>query len=445
MSKKFKINPITGKMDLVSEESLQLQTAPQEAVRFGLLYNHYTAIDERGLANIGWRVPTFEELFYDLAAHVGDILTSGGILKSTDDLFFNTPNVGATNAVNFNGVGSGIRDTDGLFYNLKNTAYLMASDLGDGRIVSGSFLTGVLGIILMRHTAGIGIYTGGDLYEGSSIRLIRAATADELLLNDGSPCDSYVGNDGRSYSTVKIGDKVWMNENLAETQFANGDPIPEVTDTNTWIAQTTAAMCKYNNDSANVFREIIPERSVNLAAGEKLILGESLSGTGTDTDPLGVNPESIPEQYWEEIPELNAIQPVGQKVFFSEATHAYGYQVNTASKSKYVTRIGNLDLHRTLPIQNRIRRYVESHDGTFLYWLHPDNSTLKADGTPADLSGETGNVKLCKPGYYFKLTKDGNVVRRMFSEFPITGYLYRPPMSIAPWYSTYDNVNNRAV
>ncbi|MCW0484078.1 hypothetical protein [Gaoshiqia sediminis] len=132
----------------------------------------------------------------------------------------------------------------------------------------------------------------------------------------------------------------------------------------------------------------------------------------------------------------------GRKV--TEATHAYGYQVDTTSKSKYVTRIGNLDLHRTLPIQNRIRRYMESHGGQFLYWLHPHDSTLKADGTPADLSGATGNVKLYKPGYYFKLTKDGNVVRRMFSEFPITGYLYRPPMSIAPWYSTYDNVNNRA-
>lgn len=128
----------------------------------------------------------------------------------------------------------------------------------------------------------------------------------------------------------------------------------------------------------------------------------------------------------------------------TEATHAYGYQVDTTSKTKYPTRIGNLDLHRDLPIQNRIRRYVESHDGQFLYWLHSQNSSLRADGSAADLSGESGRVMLFKPGYYFKLEVDGNLVRRMFSEYPITGYTYRPPAAIAAWYSTYDNVNNKA-
>ena len=128
----------------------------------------------------------------------------------------------------------------------------------------------------------------------------------------------------------------------------------------------------------------------------------------------------------------------------TEATHAYGYQVDTTSKSKYVTRVGNLDLHRTLPIQTRIRRYVESPAGQFMYWLHPQNSSLKADGSPADLSGASGNVMLYLPTHYFKITVDGTIVTRMFSEFPLDGYIKRPAMSVAPWYSTYDNVNNRA-
>jgi len=133
---------------------------------------------------------------------------------------------------------------------------------------------------------------------------------------------------------------------------------------------------------------------------------------------------------------------VGRKV--SEVTHMYGYQVDTTSKSKYVTRIGSLDLHSTLPVQTRIRRYMEAPGGQFMYWLHPQNSTLKADGTAADLSGASGNVRLYKPGYYFKLEVDGNIVRRKFSEFPLPGYIFRPPASIAPFYSTYDNVNDKA-
>ncbi|MGD9930128.1 MAG: FISUMP domain-containing protein [Mangrovibacterium sp.] len=370
MGRKYKINPVTGKHDLISEESLVVQSAPQEAVEFGLLYNHHAAIDERGLANIGWRVPTFDELFYDLAAHVGDISTSGGILKSTDDMFFNAPNVGATNAVNFNGVGSGIRDSDGLFYNLKLAAYLMASDLGDGRIVSGALLNGVIGILLMRNEAGLGIYNGGDQYEGTSIRLVREATPDELLLNDGSPCANYVGNDGRSYGTVKIGDKVWMNENLAETKFANGDPITEVTDTNTWIAQTTAAMCKYNNDAENVFREVIPERSVNLAAGEKLILGESLSGTGTESDPLGVNPAVLPEQLWEPA-GTDAIKPVDttKKVLIgsdSADDRESKVQINSGIYLHRIASMQDIPYDNNV-VNNGITMYAYNHSGGLGY------------------------------------------------------------------------------
>jgi uncharacterized protein (TIGR02145 family) len=56
--------------------------------------------------------------------------------------------------------------------------------------------------------------------------------------------------DGNSYNTVKIGDQVWMAENLRTTHYANGDPIEKVTDNTDWSNLTTGAYCWYGNDSA---------------------------------------------------------------------------------------------------------------------------------------------------------------------------------------------------
>src|SRR3989339_1994014 len=79
----------------------------------------------------------------------------------------------------------------------------------------------------------------------------------------------------------------------------------------------------------------------------------------------------------------------------------YGYEVDLASRSKIKTRIGNMDLHRSLPIQNQIARYIENPDGSVKYWLHPQSSLKKFDNlSPADLTGVDGNVQLWVPGFY---------------------------------------------
>ena len=50
--------------------------------------------------------------------------------------------------------------------------------------------------------------------------------------------------------TVTICSQVWMCKNLDVSTYRNGDPIPKVTDPNTWANLTTGAYCYYNNDSA---------------------------------------------------------------------------------------------------------------------------------------------------------------------------------------------------
>ena len=58
--------------------------------------------------------------------------------------------------------------------------------------------------------------------------------------------------DGNTYQIVKIGDQVWMAENLKVTRYRNGESIPNVTDNSQWTNLSTGARCAYNNDNNNV-------------------------------------------------------------------------------------------------------------------------------------------------------------------------------------------------
>src|SRR6056297_3651224 len=69
---------------------------------------------------------------------------------------------------------------------------------------------------------------------------------DDDLVNEGTVTDI----DGNVYSTVQIGDQVWMAENLKTTTYNDGTSIDLVTDDTDWENNTTGAYCWYDNDEA---------------------------------------------------------------------------------------------------------------------------------------------------------------------------------------------------
>lgn len=67
--------------------------------------------------------------------------------------------------------------------------------------------------------------------------------------NGGNTTDTTVKDvDGNIYKTVKIGNQVWMAQNLRVKKFNNGDLIAHVPDFEQWKGLTTAAWSNYNNN-----------------------------------------------------------------------------------------------------------------------------------------------------------------------------------------------------
>jgi uncharacterized protein (TIGR02145 family) len=77
---------------------------------------------------------------------------------------------------------------------------------------------------------------------------------------------------GQDFRTVKIGNQVWMVENLNVSTFWNGDPIPEVKSVEGWREagkEGKPAWCHYESDLANgeIFGKLYNWYAVNDARG----------------------------------------------------------------------------------------------------------------------------------------------------------------------------------
>ncbi len=76
-----------------------------------------------------------------------------------------------------------------------------------------------------------------------------------LLLFVSTSCKREIRDlDGNLYSTVKIGNQVWMKENLNVSHFSNGDPIAEAKSAGEWIMlgmQKKPAWCAQGNNPDN--------------------------------------------------------------------------------------------------------------------------------------------------------------------------------------------------
>ena len=77
---------------------------------YGKLYNWYAVTDPRGLAPAGFHIPDESE-WAVLATFLGGNSVAGGKMKETSGLYWQSPNVDASNSSNFSALPGGYRTT----------------------------------------------------------------------------------------------------------------------------------------------------------------------------------------------------------------------------------------------------------------------------------------------------------------------------------------------
>jgi len=184
-----------------------------------------------------WRMPNlddmnnlfsaFDEDWVDYEVSEGQRLTSALLpAKTISTEYWESPNELAENKFNFNIKGSGVTfvDINVIHAGLKQITAFYIKNPGQH--------------LFLETTKGTnsGIFHQDLNWIGNlPIRICRNATESEELLADGTFVLRYVGNDLKTYPTVKIGKRVWITENLCETKYRNGSSIAKATNENEFI------------------------------------------------------------------------------------------------------------------------------------------------------------------------------------------------------------------
>ena len=262
------------------------------------------------------------------------------------------------------------------------------------------------------NTKKLTIYTTGDgskaLMDDGKYRKLPVY-GKNLLLGSGKEVSNSNYNIANYWLTGQIQEgtqvtvTIWGELGEGTTGFAlfnsgdavgAGKPVPIITPTNgkgiatfSWNLINNSGTVA-NSTFLNIFSYPYGNKPTNPSTIHKIKL--EYGDISTEWSPA-----------WEDIPDL-------------EERYAYGVEWDTASSSPDGVRVGNMQLHRELPIQSKMRRCLLDRDGGVKEYL--DNE-LSWGGSYLDYA-----VMTEMPEHWYKLYFNGTKFRMMLSEIPLPGY-----------------------
>jgi uncharacterized protein (TIGR02145 family) len=121
---------------------------------------------------------------------------------------------------------------------------------------TGSFVSNITGLTA-NTTYYVRSYATNSEGTGYGSAVSFTTLGSDIIFNPNLTYGTMTDIDGNTYKTITIGSKdnltsqTWMAENLKVTRYRNGDPIPYVTNGDTWHNLTTGAYCDYNYTPGN--------------------------------------------------------------------------------------------------------------------------------------------------------------------------------------------------
>lgn len=214
-----------------------------------------------------------------------------------------------------------------------------------------------------------------------------------------------LGDDKEMFTIYNSTGAVGSMAQFSKTDFANG----KASKTFKWITNIGDAVA--DNTHMVVFSSPKTGTSTSTIHKIKLEYGD----ISTEWSPA-----------WEDIPDL-------------EERYAYGVEWDTASSSPDGVRVGNMQLHRELPIQSKLRSVILDNNGGIKNYLNNSN------WGNIDTEYLTESIMTEIPEHWYKFYQDGTKFRMMLSAMPLPGYNHIDQFYISSFESGIDRSSSTLI
>lgn len=122
---------------------------------------------------------------------------------------------------------------------------------------------------------------------------------------------------------------------------------------------------------------------------------------------------------------------------YREEEVSYGVTFDESISSSHCTRIGNMALHKTLPVQSLMRGCLLNDDGEVVKYLSAK------DWTNEDRSGKSGQVMVEIPLHWRKFSINGTKLTVRLSLYPLPGYQCVPKCYVSAYEAAMDRTTGK--